>query len=119
MRSVNGVKLPAISEAEFQRQVLQLAKLHGWRTAHFRPGLTRSGQWSTAVQGDGAGFPDLVLVRRGVLIFAELKSQSGKTSDEQEKWITQFELVRDSTKDVVRVFIWRPSDWAQIEEVLR
>jgi hypothetical protein len=56
-------RVPPITEAAFLRQVLDLAKLRGWRTAHFRPAQTSRG-WRTAVQGDGAGFPDLV-GRRG------------------------------------------------------
>jgi hypothetical protein len=57
-----AIKLPTITEAEFLAQVLQLAKLCGWLTAHFRPAKTAHG-WRTAVQGDGAGWPDLVLLR--------------------------------------------------------
>ena len=67
-------KLPKISEKEFQAQVLQFAKLHGWRTAHFRPAMTAKGRWVTAIQGEGKGFPDTVLVRGYRLIFAELKA---------------------------------------------
>ncbi len=52
--------LPKLSEAEFTRQVLQLAKLRGHKTAHFRPAMLKGkdGQerWITAVQGDGKGF---------------------------------------------------------------
>mgnify|MGYP003677610739 FL=1 len=76
---------PAISEAQFQKQVIQLAQLLGWRVAHFRAAQTSRG-WRTPVAADGAGFPDLVLARRGQLIFAELKTQRGKLSNAQECW---------------------------------
>jgi hypothetical protein len=46
---------------------------YGWRAAHFRPARTAKG-WRTPVAADGAGFPDLVLVRRTRIVAAELKS---------------------------------------------
>jgi hypothetical protein len=103
-----------MSESEFQSQVIELAQLFRWRVAHFRPGLTQSGRWCTAVQADGAGFPDLVLVRDGVLLFAELKSEKGRLSESQIEWIGELGNVQ-----AIRVYLWRPSDWKAIEEVLR
>jgi hypothetical protein len=55
--------LPPQSEASFLEQIIDLAHLFGWRVAHFRAARTFSG-WRTPVQGDGKGFPDLVLCRR-------------------------------------------------------
>ena len=80
-----------LTEAEFTKDVIQLAHLYDWKVAHFRPGLTKSGKWITAVQGDGKGFPDLVLVRErhpvAPVIFMELKVPPNKTTPEQEQWI--------------------------------
>jgi len=76
---------PKITEAQFQRQVLQLAKFTGWRTAHFRPAQNSQGQWRTAVAGDGKGFPDLVLVRERVL-FVELKVGKNRLTPDQVAW---------------------------------
>jgi hypothetical protein len=92
------MKLPAITESQFQRQVLELARLHGWITAHFRPGMTRKGRWMTAVAGDGVGFPDLVLVRDRV-IYAELKTDVGRIRVEQARWI---KLLRRAGQEVFR-----------------
>ena len=61
-----------MTEREFQRAVVELARLMGWRVHHTRPALTRAGEWRTPIQGD-AGFPDLVLCRPPRLILAELK----------------------------------------------
>lgn len=58
--------------AAFEHQVIDLARILGWRTAHFRAARTAAG-WATPVAGDGKGFPDLVLVRDRV-VFAELKT---------------------------------------------
>ena len=102
--------LPKITEAEFLSQVLELAKLRGWRSAHFRPARTATG-WRTAVSGDGKGFPDLVLIRDDILIVVELKVGRGKTTPEQDGWLSAFELVAS-------VYVWTPDDWATIERVL-
>ena len=103
---------PPITEQQFQAQVLQLARLLGWRSAHFRPALTTRG-WRTPVQGDGAGFPDTVLVRRGRLVVAELKSAAGKLSAEQSAWLEALSAAGCET------FLWRPADFDDIAEVLR
>lgn len=104
---------PPESEASFMASVLDYAKLRGWRRAHFRPAQKKNGGWITAVQGDGAGFPDLVLVRGHRVIYAELKSERGKLSDEQARWIADLEAADQA------VFVWRPSDWADVERILR
>lgn len=100
------------TEAQFTRQVIQLAKACGWLTAHFRPALTAKG-WRTAVQGDGAGFPDLVLVHpTHGLLFVELKVGKNQLSEAQEKWLAAF------AKAEIGVRVWYPEDWEEIEVVL-
>jgi hypothetical protein len=76
------LRLPGITESEFLDQVLQYAKLRGWRSAHFRPAKTIDG-WRTPVSGDGKGFPDLLLVRGDRVIVAELKVGKNKLTLEQ------------------------------------
>jgi len=100
----------ALTERDFTAQVIQYAKLRGWVVAHFRPALTDKG-WRTPVQGD-AGFPDLVLARRGHIIFMELKSEKGKLSREQESWLDALE------GPGVVVDVFKPSDWPEIEHLL-
>ncbi len=101
-----------ISENEFQKQVLQLAKLLGWRSAHFRPGITASGRHITAVSGDGKGFPDLVLVRAKRLLFVELKTNSGEMSEDQISWMADLFLTG------VEVKVWTPKMWSDIKSEL-
>src|SRR5438874_2184448 len=100
------------TEAEFTRQVLQLAKLCGWRTAHFRPGRTKTG-WRTAVQGDGVGFPDVLLLRGGSILVAELKVGSRKTTPAQNRWLQAFYAAG------VTAVIWRPEYWDEIVKTLK
>ena len=102
-----------ISERDFQRSVIDLARRFGWKVAHFRPAQNARGDWRTPVAADGKGFPDLVMVhqQRGELIFAELKSERGRTTSEQDAW--HHALARCG-----RVHVWRPSDWQDIVTAL-
>jgi hypothetical protein len=111
-RSARPPKPARLTEAEFTAQVIAFARLHRWRVAHFRPALTRRG-WRTAVQGDGAGFPDLVCVRGGRVVVAELKVGRGKTTEAQDDWLAAF------GRTDARAYLWRgPDDWPVIESVL-
>lgn len=101
------------SEAEFQREVIAYARAHGWMVAHFRPGLSQSGRWQTAVQGDGRGFPDLVLVKPGrQIVFAELKRVGRYLRPQQRAWRDAIEAADGDYR------LWRPSDWDEIRMVL-
>lgn len=104
-----------LTEAEWQRQVIQVARTFGWRVAHFRPSLRQSGRWSTAVAADGAGFPDLVLVHKltGDLIFAELKRDCGKLRPEQEQWKAAIQAGGSR-----RFEVWRPRDFEAVRQRL-
>lgn len=106
--------IDACTEAQLQDMVLQLARIRGWMRAHFRPAMVRSGKWVTPVQGDGAGFPDLVLLRGQRLLFRELKTDKGKLRPEQEKWLAAL-LAAGSDANV-----WRPAQWrnGEIEKEL-
>lgn len=111
--------IKAGSEAAFQTQVLNLAGYYGWRSYHTHD--SRRSQ---------AGFPDLVLVRGAELIFAELKTDTGRLRPEQQEWIAALkhvgrnyrhaiELLEDDVADgahdptdgCVDVYLWRPRDF--------
>lgn len=98
------------TEEEFQGAVIGLARATGWMVAHFRPAKTDRG-WRTPVAADGAGFPDLVLVRERVL-YRELKSMTGRVRPEQRGWMA---CLQAAGADAA---IWRPSDWVEIERTL-
>lgn len=90
------------TERAFQASVVRYAELMGWHTYH-----------TYDSRRSNAGFPDLVLVRRPRVIFAELKSQRGRLRPAQRLWI---EELRACGQDVR---LWRPSDWEDIERALR
>lgn len=97
-----------------QEAVIALARVMGWRVAHFRPAKTWQG-WQTPVAADGKGFPDLVLVKPAQCIVAELKSDKGDLSPHQRGWINAFESAG------IPAYIWRPEHWTdgQILAVLQ
>jgi hypothetical protein len=91
-----------ITEREFQKQVLQLASMLGWRAYH--PQLSK---WSEK------GWPDLVLARPPRLLFVELKSDRGKVSPHQDEWL------RLLTACGQEAAVWRPADFDAIARVLQ
>ena len=102
-----------LSEADLQQSVVQMAHLYGWLVHHGRPARTTNG-WCTPITGD-TGFPDLVLVREGRIIFCELKSARGRISPQQKRWLKQL-----SDNYLVKAVVWRPRDWfsGEIAETL-
>lgn len=103
--------LPVMLERDWQSRVVDLARLMGWRIAHFRPAQTARG-WRTAMVGT-PGWPDLVLLRPPRLILAELKV-AAKVGFEQQEWLDQLGDVPG-----VEVYVWRPVDWDAVIEALR
>lgn len=103
----------AKTEDEWLADVIGLAKTFAWRTAHFRALRTEHG-WRTPVQGDGKGFPDLILTRPPRMIVAELKRELRKLDDpHQQVWLAHFRGIAG-----VEVYVWRPSDVEYVTQVL-
>lgn len=115
-----AIRDEALSENAFLTQVTELAELMGWRWAHFRPARTAHG-WRTPASGPlGKGWPDLVLVRDrdGRMIFAELKAEAGRIADEQSAVLDYLRRV-SRLHGWLGVYVWRPSDFDSIVDVLR
>lgn len=109
--TVTAAGLPAPTEVEFQRAVVELAQLRGWLVMHTRPARTNGG-WKTPLQGD-AGYPDLTLCRPPRVLILELKSGRGRLRPEQERW-----LLRLKQCPGVEAHVLRPSDWPEVERLL-
>lgn len=105
------IKDALMTEAQFLGAVIALAKHTGWVVAHFRPARTEKG-WRTPVSADGQGFPDLVLSKPPRLIFAELKSESGRLTQEQQIWLDKLRVNQE-------VYVWKPRDWEWIVATLQ
>lgn len=98
-----------MTEAEFQAKVTEMARWCGWLVYHPERAQIR-GAWVTPGSN---GFPDLVLAhpKRGV-VFAELKTETGRVSDDQIRWL---HALSDAG---VEAYVWRPGDWNRIVERL-
>lgn len=97
-------------ESSWQSWVTETAELLGWWWVHFRPGRTASG-WRTPVAGQAAGYVDLTLVRDRV-IFAELKTQTGRLTRPEVAWRAR--LIAAGAE----VYVWRPADRLEITATL-
>ena len=91
-----------ITEKQFESQVKELAKVFGWLYYH---------TWRSI--HSPAGFPDCVMVRGQRLVIAELKSEKGTVSEKQFEWLEAL------GKAKAEVYLWRPSDFQLIAEILR
>ncbi len=99
-------------EAQFKNSVIEIATRYGWFVHHDLPAMNRRGAWATHIQGN-TGFRDLVLLNnRGVLVFAELKTDIGRVSKQQEQWLERL----DKTQAIVQV--WRPNQMPTIIKFL-
>lgn len=86
------MQVPSVTEREWQAEVVAIAKQLGWR--HFHVHDSRRSE---------PGWPDLALVRER-LVLAELKTDTGRTSAAQERWLSLL------TSAGVETHLWRPSD---------
>lgn len=98
-----------LSEAEFQSQVCRLAENLGWNWMHV---VTTGTGRHFPIRGPlGSGWPDLVLLRNDRLLFVELKKEKGPIRLGQD-------LVLSLLQRAAETYIWKPSDWEQIQDVL-
>lgn len=105
-RDRSGNYLPPESEAAFQKWLIGVAKWYGWKAVHYRTTRRSGGRgahaYSTPIEGD-AGGPDVLLAKAGRLpILAELKTDKGIVSPNQQEWADAIH------PDCYR--LWRPRD---------
>lgn len=105
--------LADITERTWQEQVRELATILGWKVMHVRRSIGKGQRWTTATSI--VGWPDLFLYHpgRGWHCAVELKSQSGKTTPEQDG------VLDDLIASGVPAFVWRPSDLDAVRYVLQ
>ena len=106
-----------LKEADFRRQVVDLAEATGWEHVGFRPAMTQHG-WRTPGTGTMAkGWVDLVLVspRRHRLLFIELKGDGGVLDPAQRSVLDILHCLDCPT---VETFLWSPDDLPEVQAVL-
>jgi len=86
-----------MTEATLQLNITGAARDLGWRAYHTHD--SRRSQ---------PGFPDLCLIhgRQDRCLFAELKTEAGRTTKEQRAWAADLLGLT-----FVEYYLWRPSDW--------
>lgn len=97
-----------LSERDWQTQVIQLARLHGWRVFH-----------PLQSKGSEPGWPDLAMVRSGRLFLVELKTDDGRLSPAQREWFDQLGQVAAAAGDAIHVDVWRPADFDRAHRLLQ
>lgn len=138
----------SMSEDKFMRNIIAHAVARGWGEPIDRK-MTRKEKAEkmrpyhvTIAKKGASGFPDLVMVRDGRQLMAELKREKGgRTSVAQRKWLAAARSVqmaiaaaicsgrhaleslpchmhREQAIRLYGVYEWRPSDWPEIEQVL-
>jgi len=90
-----------------------MCQMFNWKVAHFRPAMTKRGKWVTAVAGDGAGFPDIIAIKPGRRLMAELKAAKGQLTPGQKEWL------KAAAAAGFEAYCWRPEDISEIEKILR
>lgn len=83
----------ALSEAQWQSWVIELATRTGWWSYH-----THDSRRSNP------GWPDLTLIRDTEIVYVELKKYNGKVSDAQAHVMV---LLENAGQEV---HVWRPQD---------
>lgn len=105
------------SERAFMAQVVAYARMMGWRVQHDNatnaPRRCPSCGIVRHTPRNAPGLPDLLLIRRPRVVWAELKAQRGRLTDDQRAWIEELRACGQSA------YVWRPSDFEEIERVLR
>lgn len=107
--------MTALSEADFQAHVVELAKITGWRVMHVRRSVgRRSGGAAWQTTTSIKGWPDLFLFHPGLgaAMAVELKSDAGHLTPEQT--VVLAELAASG----VDARVWRPRDWPEVESTL-
>jgi hypothetical protein len=87
------LRLRQPTESTFMAQVVQVCKLHHLLTYH----TYRSDR-------SEPGFPDLVIVGRGGVLFRELKTAKGRLTDAQRTWLDRLSAAGADAD------VWRPTD---------
>jgi Holliday junction resolvase len=93
----------AITEKQFQAELVELLERFGWRTYH-----------TFDSRRSAAGFPDLIAVKGPRLLAIEVKSEAGVVSLDQRAWLTAFAAV----PGVIALVIRPAADLSELAAIL-
>lgn len=120
MTEAQAVIAKSITEKQLSDNIVNLARMLGWL-------VHRDPTWRAT--GADPGYPDLTLLRKGELIFAELKKSEtgGRVTDDQRRWLEALaalhnrSLRESPSLPMVQCYLWTTAQWVDgtIEETLR
>jgi hypothetical protein len=104
------VTQPGITERQLLDAVVAYARLRDWLAYH-----------TFDSRRSEAGFPDVVLVRGGRLVFVELKVAGRRPRVEQQRYLERLRGVELEAAGAVAVHVWTEAEWRDgtVEAVLR
>lgn len=112
-------------EKTLQAWVVSRAEAAGFRVWHVPTPMKPIGRNTFVPDSRGRGLPDLLMLHteQPRLIFAELKSDDGVTSDEQDEFLALARRLSEATRGedghrVVETYLWRPQGQELIERIL-
>ena len=106
------------TERAWQRTVIEYAAVMGWSHWHdallTAPRNCPNCRPAANLPAMLDGWPDLWLARSPRLIVVELKGERGRLTGNQRSWLQLFRHCPG-----IEVYVWRPSNWSEIEFALR
>lgn len=107
------------SETAFRATVIEAAQRLGWKIWSVQDDVYKAlfvaaKELGIHINLPAPGWPDLVMVRDGRLLFVELKSNTGTVRDEQWDWLEAL----GSVPYPVETMVIRPRDWDTFRELL-
>src|SRR4030095_1363109 len=102
--------LVGLSEVQWERWVVRVADLYGWKGHHDQHS---EGNVRGVGRADSYGWPDWTFVKPGVgIMFRELHTETGRLSSAQRMWHL---WLHEAGADVA---VWRPSQWQTVIDTL-
>ena len=116
-RAMHPARRAGLSEAHLEQQLLDLARIRGWKAHHVRDSRH-------VLMGD-TGAPDWWLARHGRLVVVELKREDGKLSPDQAAFLAELGWENEQQQwaqelSATRLTVWviRPSSFDRFMAVL-
>lgn len=103
-------RVPVATEKEFQSQLVDLLQTFGWTVQHVYSLATKHGYRTGTTS---AGWPDLVAVRRDIILAIEVKGPRTPVEQAQLAWLDRFARVSSA-----RAWLLRP-DTAPFDALVR
>lgn len=115
-------RVRAMTEEQLQNAIIDLAEVDHWKVS-FAPDWMKRLAFASMKRHPRAGrrwpkagLPDLILVKEGRIVIAELKKHGRQPKPEQEEWLQSL-----AANPGVEVYVWLPEHWVsgEIERTLK